>query len=186
MSAYYDFTQAEDLREFIMDILDGYVPTQLNDFPKTTVREAINNLIFEECSLHHVTGDCLYAECVGVTNLELNISVKEAVSGLLSDNDSLTQHETELLESSLRDLEEGGYWEILDYFANGSKDSHISINAYCDGGLSNEQIETLQIVNEKTDAIRDVLDTLNCDVENLEEVLDIENEMEQKKEDIGR
>ena len=185
MSQYYDFTKAEDLREFIMDILDGYVPTQLNDFPKTTVREAIDNLIFEECSLHHVTGNRLYAECVGVTNLELNISVKEAVSELLSDNDSLTQHETELLESSLRDLEEDGYWEILDYFANGSLDSRIYINAYSDD-LSKEQIETLRIVNEKTYAIRNVLDTLNCDVENLEEVLDIENEMEQKKEDIGR
>ena len=185
MSAYYDFTQAEDLREFIMEIFDGYVPTQLNDFPKTIVKEAIDNLIFEECSLHHVTGNRLYGECVGVINLELNISVKEAVSELLSDNDSLTQHETELLESSLRDLEEGGYWKILDYYANGSLDSSVYINSY-NGGLSKEQLETLRIVNEKTDAIRDVLDTLNCDVGNLEEILDIENEMEQKKEDIGR
>lgn len=185
MSQYYDFTQAEDLREFIMDIFDGYVPTQLNDFPKTTVDQAFENLKFEDWSLSNVSGNNLYAECVGVTNLELNTSVKEAVSELLNDNDSLTQHETELLESSLRDLEEGGYWEILDYFANGSLDSSVYINSY-NGGLSKEQLETLRIVNEKTDAIRDVLDTLNCDVGNLEEVLDIENEMEQKKEDIGR
>lgn len=185
MSVYYDFTQAKDLREFIMDILDGYVPTQLNDFPKTTVTEAFKNLKFEDCFLSNVSGDRLYVECVGITNLELNISVKEAVSELLSDNDSLTQHETELLESSLRDLEEGGYWNILDCYANGSQDSRICINTY-DDILSKDQFETLRIVNEKTDAIRDVLDTLNCDVENLEEVLDIENEMEQKNEDIGR
>ena len=184
MSAYYDFTQAEDLREFIMDILDGYVPTQLNDFPKTIVREAIDNLIFEKCSLHHTTGNRLYAECVGVTNLELNISVKEAVSELLSDNDSLTQHETELLESSLRDFEEGGQWEILDYIANGSLDSRIYINAYSDD-LSKKQIETLRIINEKTDAIQNVLDNLNCDVENLE-ALEMDEELVHEPENEGR
>ena len=184
MSTYYDFTQAKDLREFVMDIMDGYVPTLLNDFPKTTVREAIDNLIFEECSLHHVTGNRLYGECVGITNLELNDEVKNAISELLSGNDSLTQDETELLESSLRDLEEGGYWKILDYYANGSLDSSVYINSY-NGGLSKEQLETLRIVNEKTDAIQEVLDTLNCDVGNMED-LEIDEELGREPENDRR
>lgn len=167
MSAYYDFTQAEDLREFIMDILDGYVPSQLNDFPKTTVTEAFKNLKFEDWFLSNVSGDRLYVECVGITNLELNDAVRAAVYDLLQENDSLTQDETELLESTLHDLENGGYWNILDCYANGSLDSHIYINTY-DDILSKDQFETLRIVNEKTDAIRDVLDTLNHEVENLD------------------
>ena len=185
MSQYYDFTQVEDLREFIMGILDGYVPTQLNDFPKTTVDQAFENLRFEDWSLSNVSGNNLYVECVGITNLELDDAVRAAIRDLLDDNDTLTQDEIELLESTLYDLENGGYWNILTCYPNGSLDSSVYINSY-NGGLSKEQLETLRIVNEKTDAIRDVLDTLNCDVENLEEVLDIENEMEQKKEDIGR
>lgn len=184
MSAYYDFTQAEDLREFIMDIFDGYVPSQLNDFPKTTVTQAFKNLKFEDWSLSNISGNSLYIECVGITNLELDDAVRAAIYDLLNENDSLTQDETELLESTLHDLENGGYWNILDCYANGSLDSSVYINSY-NGCLSEEQLETLRIVNEKTDAIRDVLDTLNCDVDGLE-VLEIDEELDREVENDGK
>lgn len=157
----YNFSDKSDLRHFISILLDDYCPYQLEKIDSDLIYDAIKKLRDEKLEL---TGNLIYMEavCFGVSNADQQIrNWREYI-----DETEIAEEQIIILDKFANKLENGGLIEncIIDYFANGSLDSHVYFTPY----ISSEDKTALKILNANSDILKDLSDNISLDISDLE------------------
>ena len=178
MSEFYDLNKLEDCQKFIWQLMDGYTPYQLGDFSAEILNEAIWYRKDQKLSFN---GNRIYEECTFIYNRDLNNSIEKHLNENLDSRCDLSEKEQEILQNGMDLFRQEGHWDLIVCKANGEC-SELYLNA----DLEPEKIDFLNVVYHKFDILQEKFDELNTDIENLEEVLDLDYELEQNKEEFRR
>lgn len=176
MNTGYDLNKLEDCQVFIRQLMDGYTPYQLSDFPNEVVEETINSMKSEKLPIQKFTGDRIYEECTFIYNRDLNNSIEKHLNESLDSRCDLSEKEQEILQNGMDLFRQEGHWDLIVCEANGEC-SELYLNV----DLEPEKIDFLNVVYHKFDILQEKFDELNTDIKNLEEVLDIEREVEMER-----
>ena len=169
----YNFNNVEDLKAFIADLLDGYVPTQLDIFDNYTIESAIRSLKENGIEL---TGNNLFSECVNILNYDISQDIISEINN--SDAWEVSSDEIKIIKNfDLNDFERSN---IFDYYANGTLDSHI----YMSDDFGYNQLCVLKIIDEHSDVFDMYRNEYDIDIDFSDVAISKYNSINNDKEDI--
>lgn len=156
----YDFNNINDLRNFISNLLDGYCPTQLEKIDSDLVYDSIHSLKDDKIEL---SGNLIFIDAIERGVAIANDKIRNWREYI--DETEITEEQIIILDTFSNKIENGGLIEncIINYFANGSLDSHVYFTPY----ISSEDKEALNILINYSDILQNLSKEISLDLGTL-------------------